>query len=58
MSTTRTAVPGLAVVLLLGVLFVAVPRGCGYDLVPTQHIRTPATPVPPDVMEPTPTTTP
>lgn len=35
------ALPALGVILIIGTLFFAVPRGCGYDLVPTQHINTP-----------------
>lgn len=42
MSSPRSrAIPALGVLLILGVLAFAVPRGCGYDLVPTQHINTP-----------------
>lgn len=35
------AIPALGVLLILAVLAFAVPRGCGYDLVPVQHINTP-----------------
>lgn len=42
MSYSRSrALPALGVLMLIGTLFFAVPRGCGYDLVPTQHINTP-----------------